>query len=161
MANSLQVYTTIFIFQKTKVLFLKRAEWKKFAPNLYTGIVGKVEENEHKDIRSSAYRELQEETRIKPEQISPLKYAGEVLVFNRPDGDHLIYYYSSQVTNDFSLDLFCNEGKLEWHEQESYSELEIIPTTKSCLSYIVENKPFRGIYNALTEENKYLVVSGN
>lgn len=100
-----------------RLVLLKRAEWKKFAPNMYTGIGGKVEENE--EPQKSAERELWEETQIKV----PLTEFGRLVVNSRKV---LYYFFGRYGSNALPA---CIEGALEWADCAEILNKDIIPTT--------------------------------
>ncbi|MCA9896339.1 MAG: NUDIX domain-containing protein, partial [Anaerolineae bacterium] len=84
---SVQVWTVIFLLdsvQPQRVMMLKRAPWKPFAPDMYTGIGGKEEIGE--GPLACALRELEEETGLT--NIALTEFARCVL-----DGQKSLHYY--------------------------------------------------------------------
>lgn len=119
-------WNVIFLIDQippTKIVFLKRGPNRTFAPNMYTGIGGKVENGE--TLLESAYRELEEEsgiTNVKLEQFA------KVVIDNQ---DELIYFlgifpYTPNLPNS-------NEGTLEWVAVKNIFQKNIIPTTREVL----------------------------
>ena len=103
----------------TKVVLLKRAENKSFAPNMYTGIGGKLEPNE--DPLASANRELEEETGLR----LPLAEFARVNI--KPDW---LYYFYGLFSGDLPK---TADGKLEWTNTNEILSRDVIPTTRRML----------------------------
>lgn len=147
----IKLYTVVFIFYGDKVLLLKRASWKKFGAGKITGIGGHIEPDEMMDIPSSAFRELEEETKIKRENLKNVKYLG-VLSFSEPANGHgegHTYFFSADLKRgDVSLE--CNEGELNWYPLREALKLDFWEDTKKAFSYLLKakrsGKIFRGNY---------------
>lgn len=120
-------YTTIFIgnaMNPTRLLMLKRAKTKAFAPNYYTGLGGKTEPGETQD--ECAIRELYEESRIRTELVQ----FGQAVV----NKQKLISYYFGVVSKELLPE--CNEGTLEWFNTNTLINncSPIIKTAKHILT---------------------------
>ncbi len=145
-------YTALFLQdEQDRVLVLKRAAWKKFAPNLYTGIGGQLLITEYDNIEEGLRRELEEETGLKLSEVQELELRGSILVVNRGDGsiDSVVYYYLGRVRFEDVIDLSCNEGELEWYAIDALEGLDFIPTIKKCYRYVFDKtvKKFTSIYD--------------
>lgn len=117
----MQVWTVIFLLdsvQPQRVMMLKRAPWKPFAPDMYTGIGGKEENGE--GPLACALRELEEETGLT--NIALTEFARCVL-----DGQKSLHYYRGIYPQPNPP--ACNEGTLEWVALNNVLSLPIIPTT--------------------------------
>ncbi len=125
----LEQFNVIFLLDSnpaTKIVMLKRAPTKKFAPNLYTGIGGKIEAGE--TVIESAYRELKEETGL--EGITLKQFTSY-----RVNNQTVLYYFWGIYPKVQLPD--CNEGSLEWVEVDKILTKEIIPTTmKVCKQWL-------------------------
>jgi 8-oxo-dGTP diphosphatase len=108
----------------TKVVLLKRSPDKKFAPNYYTGVGGKVEKGE--TILESAYRELQEETGLTGIELT--QFAKAVI-----DNTYFLYYFRGTYSK-MSLP-HSDDGELEWVNTPNLLQKEIIPTTLEVIHY--------------------------
>jgi 8-oxo-dGTP pyrophosphatase MutT (NUDIX family) len=121
----LKAWNVIFLLDKiepSKILILKRSPTKSIAPNMYTGIGGKVEENE--TLYESAYRELYEEADIKDIK---LMHFADIIISNYK----LIAYFGGYY--DWNKNIKCNEGDLEWTSVKDVLSKNIIPSTKLVL----------------------------
>lgn len=119
-------YTTIFLFdaiQPKKLLLLKRGPNRKFAPNLYTGLGGKVEDGEKQ--QQCAIRELHEEASLTNIQLTEFAR----LVIN---GTKVLYQFFGVYPEESTPD--CSEGQLEWVPLEQVFSKDIIPTARMFLS---------------------------
>jgi 8-oxo-dGTP pyrophosphatase MutT (NUDIX family) len=117
-------YSVVFLLDSVKpnnVVLLKRAEWKKFAPNQFTGIGGHFELDEK--AQDCAARELEEETGIKNIKLN--RFAQAVI------GDRtLIDYFWGLFTDKLPE---CNEGSLEWVGLTKIFDKPIIESTALVL----------------------------
>ncbi len=118
------IYTVIFLLDATpptKLLLLKRAATKAFAPNWHTGVGGKVEAGEK--IIDSAYRELAEETGLSHVHLHPL---ATCIIENYVT---LAYFWGLYK----GAPPACDEGDLFWVMIEDLFNYNIIPTTHTVL----------------------------
>ncbi len=119
-------HTTVFLLgavKPSKIMVLKRAANKSFAPGLYTGIGGKHEEGE--TVEQAAYRELEEETGIKG--LTLHEFARQYV----NNGVSVVHYYSAIAASDVLPE--CNEGDLEWIDVDKLSSRPFIPGTREVL----------------------------
>ena len=106
----ISILTVVILFHAGRLLLLRRAPGKAFAPNRWTGIGGKVEPSELSDLTRAAERELFEETDLAPEEVSPLRLR-RTLTFDRPgEGLVCLLYFTGETTSDRVPG--CNEGSL-------------------------------------------------
>lgn len=131
MSEQKQWTVTFLLDQKTprRIVFLKRAENKSFAPGYYTGIGGKVgDEEEFSDetVLDGAYRELEEETmgdltkdNVDLNEFARCKYESGLT----------IYYFWTDYDKDDLPRFDPKDGKLEWVEVDDVLSKKIIPTT--------------------------------
>jgi 8-oxo-dGTP pyrophosphatase MutT (NUDIX family) len=119
-------WNVIFLLDKTpptKIVLLKRASTKSFAPNYYTGVGGKIEPGE--TPLESAYRELKEETGI---DNFKLKQFAKVQIFNQ---NYSLYYFWGEY--DQTILPKSEDGTLEWTSVKEIFKKKIIPTTRALL----------------------------
>jgi 8-oxo-dGTP diphosphatase len=123
MPNERQRWNVTFLLDAVpprQLVVLQRAPNKKFAPGLYTGIGGKVEPGE--DVLASAYRELQEETDIRSDQV-------QLHALARADIDEeyaLHYFWGIYPHADLPI---SDDGILSWVPFSHLLQLPLIPTT--------------------------------
>lgn len=131
---------------------LKRAPWKKFGANRYTGIGGKVEPSEHAEIEKAAIRELEEETEIKADDLTELTLKGKLLAVG-PEEDNILYFFTAKCTRD-DIPLDCNEGELAWFDPLEAAQLPLVGAVEFFANYIIkqDNKRFLGSLYRDTEE---------
>ncbi len=121
----MQSWNVVFLLDQnppSKIVILKRAVTKKFAPSMYTGIGGKVEPNE--TLLESAYRELAEESGIT--NIHLQQFAKVII----DKSEELVYFWG--IYNSTTLPE-SNEGTLEWVSINQILDKDIIPTTKEMV----------------------------
>ncbi len=135
--NAFALYTVVFLHFEGRYLLLHRAPTKRLAPNRWTGVGGRVEADETNDLRTSALRELAEETEITEADINHLSLR-RVLYHNRA-GEPLtgLLYYTAELKT-YALPE-CTEGTLHWKEPEAFAGLDIIETTDQTLPHLVSD----------------------
>ena len=117
--------TVIFLLdaqQPHKVVLLQRGSERKFAPNFWTGLGGKIELEKDSDQLAGAERELSEET--KGAIRVPLHEFARVNINNLKI---LCYFWGIYQTEDLPA---CTEGTLHWVSLADTLSKDIIPTTK-------------------------------
>jgi 8-oxo-dGTP pyrophosphatase MutT (NUDIX family) len=134
----LKAYISFLLFSKDekKVLLLKRAANKSFAPNLITGVGGTVEfeQGEAKDMWRCAFRELQEECGIIQSEVTRL---GASLQFIRPDPGvtHLITWCTDTWEGEIPV---TKDGVLYWYDIDNLPIEEMVPSAQLCIPYVIK-----------------------
>lgn len=135
--NSISHYTTLFLLFGEHWLLLKRSPDKRFLPNRYTGLGGRVEAGELGDLKGSVLRELFEETGLKAEDQTHLTLR-RLLIHNRPGEPLTNLFYFTAALSTYALPT-CTEGTLEWTRPDEFAALDIIETTAQVLPRLVED----------------------
>ena len=141
----LQTWTVIFLLDAVppqRLVLLKRAAWKSFAPDMYTGIGGKEEHNE--GPLACALRELEEETGLADVTLN--EFAHCLL-----DGEKSLHYYWG-IAPQPALPA-CTEGTLEWVTTKDLLTLPIIPTTLEVLKIWQQNAFSTDMYFTVYEKS--------
>ena len=139
MGAGLNVYVTVFLFRKNRVLLLERGSRKRFAPGRWTGVGGRAEPGEMDDLEAAALREVSEEAGIEAEDIRNLEIR---VVFSRiEDGDLTTVVFFSGQTDRESL-RECNEGRLQWVDLDRVDDLDLVEKRQICVE---SGPPGRGI----------------
>ena len=123
--NLSEKFTVVFLGDTKKpahFLLLKRAEWKSFAPNLYTSFGGKFEEGE--TPLQCAERELKEETGITN---VPLVEFGRLIINHKRVICLFFGVYNPAVLPE------CTEGTVERVSVEGVFDKDLIPTARVYL----------------------------
>ena len=143
-------FTVIFLINRNppgKVLLLKRAAGKAFAPGYYTGIGGKVGDLsglENESVLEGAYRELAEETQMDLSRDNIVLHPFARCIYEH--GIKLYYFYG--LYPDDRLPRFDPaDGSLEWVSTAELLNMPIIPTTMAvCREWAARSfqtdKPF-------------------
>lgn len=134
MAMTVNKWSVIFLIDKNppdKIILLKRSAKKKFAPNFYTGIGGKIGDLpglENETPLEGAYRELSEETRgeLSKENIKLVEFARCVY-----ESGLKLYYFRGEYEKKTLPFFSSKDGTLEWVGTEKLLDREFIPTTKA------------------------------
>ena len=126
-----KAHTAVFFVdsQKQRIGMLKRSASVDFAPNLYTGIGGKIEKEEgHRD---GALRELDEELGKGKQNFAKedVREFGRVIINDR----NIISYFAIPYENDALPKANEGIGELSWEPMENVLQLAIIPTTKAFM----------------------------
>lgn len=129
--------TVVVLFHDARLLLLKRAAWKTFAPNRWTGIGGKVEPDELGWLASSARRELFEETDLGPTEVSELTLRRTLTFFRVDEGLVSLLYFTGKTASDRVP--VCNEGTLAWFYPVELRRLDLLQNTGAVLRLLVED----------------------
>jgi 8-oxo-dGTP diphosphatase len=135
--TGLDLRTVVVLLHERRLLLLQRASWKKFAPNRWTGLGGKVESGEIADLVGGARREVFEETDLTSAEMSELRVR-RVLLFHHPDeGLVSLVYLTGETTTDRVP--ACNEGTLRWVGPKELAGLDVIENTAGVLPLLIED----------------------
>lgn len=117
--HKVKKYTVILLFNKdgSKVLLIKK-DRTAFAGKL-NGVGGKIEDNETPE--QGAYREIEEETSLKPEQVKDLTWLGTLTLPEQCDTDNAglypeLWFYSGIVEDESRAHTPDNETEpVSWY----------------------------------------------
>ncbi|MBN2503250.1 MAG: NUDIX domain-containing protein, partial [Anaerolineales bacterium] len=126
--------TLIFLTRNEKVLLLKGAPTKRLWANLYNGVGGHIEQGE--DVRNAAYRELVEETGLKPDT---LRLCGTVSVDTGENVGISIYVFRGECADGDPKP--SAEGALEWVAFDEISELSLVEDLPQILPIVLAIQP--------------------
>ncbi len=135
MGAGLNVYVTVFLFRKNRVLLLERGSRKRFAPGRWTGVGGRVELGEMDDLDTAALREVSEEAGIEAEDIENLEI--RVVLSRIEDGDLTTVVFFSGHTDRESMHK-CNEGRLRWVELDRVDDLDLVENARYALNLALQ-----------------------
>jgi len=112
-----------------KVILLKRASNKTFAPNFYTGIGGKIGDLpnfKNETPLESAYRELDEETEgeITRDNITLHEFARCIY-----ESGPKLYYFWGKYSKNSLPNISPDDGTLYWVNTKELLQKDLIPTT--------------------------------
>ena len=131
MGTGLNVYVTVFLFRKNRVLLLERASHKGFAPGRWTGVGGRVEPEETGNLETAVLREVDEETGIGAADVENLEMR---LVLTRPErGDVTTVVFFTGQTGCETLTP-CNEGRLHWVALDRVGDLDLVENAGYALN---------------------------
>lgn len=158
----LDVRTALLLRHPTEnaVLLLRRSPAKKLFPNLITGIGGKVEleQGEGEDLVAAAWREFQEETRIPPTLVRDVRLRLSTIV-SRGELQVILLWLTGQLMA-LPPDLSCTEGQLEFFAVNRLPLVEMIPTARQAIPFIVAlaaDDPI--VYNGCFDANNKLITA--
>src|SRR5437588_502952 len=106
------ILTVCVLFHGPRILLLRRAAAKAFAPGRWTGIGGKVEPHELGDVVAAARRELFEETDLTPAELADFRFRRALTFLDPTGGLVCLLYFTGHMTSDRVPS--CGEGELAW-----------------------------------------------
>lgn len=133
--TGLDIRSVIVLFHGDDLLLLQRGHWKKFAPNRWTGLGGKVEPGEESDLAESAWREVSEETDLQRDEVFDFRVR-RFLIFSSPHEGPVCLVYVTGWTSTRRVPA-CNEGSLRWVRREDLGSLDIIENTARVLPFLI------------------------
>jgi 8-oxo-dGTP diphosphatase len=140
---TLRQMTNAFILNGDKILLLKRANHKKIAPGLWTGVGGHIEPEEANDPTGSCIREIVEETGLIESDIQDLRL---LYIVNRMKDNEIrqqyIFFAQTSATEVFSND----EGELHWIDKSKILDLEMPLTIRYTLEHYLNIKESQVIH---------------
>ncbi len=129
--------TVVVLFHGERLLLLRRAAGKTFAPNRWTGLGGKVEPTELGDLAAAARRELFEETDLAPHEVGELRLRRTLTFAHPAEGLVCLLYFTAPVASDRVP--ACPEGTLAWVVPPDLPTLDIIDNTARVFGWLVED----------------------
>ena len=123
MPPGLKAYVAVFLFRGNRVLLLRRAKTRRFAPGLWTGVGGRVRPEEMADLEAAALREVREETGLGAGDVRDLRV--RVALTQPEEGDIALLVFCTARTDRVDVGP-CDEGSLHWVDVEQVDALELI-----------------------------------
>lgn len=141
-----KVATMVILQYKTQYLLLKRAK----APNIgmYLPVGGKLKPFE--DPKSCAIRECLEETAI---EIRDPTFCGILTESSPTKYNWISYIYKAEI--EYQPAPECDEGILEWIDENKLAQLPTPPTDMCIYQYIKDHQKF--VINAKYDEHLKLI----
>ncbi len=123
------------IWNKGKVLMLKRSETKKIDPGVYSGVGGKVEPGE--SVYDALIREIDEETRIK--KFKSIKiYSITQHRSPKTDCEWINFYFNVEIEKQVHIQE-SGEGKFEWVNPKEIDKLPAVTDQKEYIKILSKN----------------------
>jgi 8-oxo-dGTP diphosphatase len=129
---------------------MKRANDKKIAPGVWSGIGGRMEPNEINDPLAACYREIEEESGITPDKITSLELLYIITRRRRDEIIHIYIYFGETTESVFG---HTDEGDLYWIPEKELLEREYSNTYTAMLKHYMSRKP--------EDRAVYVGVAGN
>jgi len=128
--------SVVFLFSPdaARVVLLCRAAWKSFAPLRWTGIGGRLEDDELAEPATGALRELREETGLTLTDLSEWRFVADVL---DPGAAVRLVYFTAVFAGEQLPP--CNEGTLRWVPLTEYPRYDMIENTRAVLDAILSH----------------------
>lgn len=139
----MRIMTGAYLFFDNKLLMLKRSKERTLASNLWTGVGGHLEANEHNSPEESCLREIFEETGIRGDEIEQLEL--RYILMRRSNNEirqHYIYFGNTLQKNFINSD----EGILNWIDLSDILSLEMPLTVKHMLKHYINNPNEQSVF---------------
>lgn len=103
--------------------------------SLWTGVGGRVENDEYHDLGRAALRELTEETRLLSQEVSRFTLR-RVLLHARPEAPLTVLLYYTGTLHEQLLPA-CREGTLAWVTADEITRLAVVGSTRPVLPQLI------------------------
>ncbi|MCQ6562926.1 NUDIX domain-containing protein [Paenibacillus mendelii] len=135
-----------FLFHGGKVLLMKKqaSNWQRQTMPFYSGIGGHMETDELNDPIDACYREIEEETGLKREDVSELKLKYILL---RLKGDEMRQQYVYVGETKRANVVESDEGELGWHRPEEVGGLRSSAIHHAVFAHYIENPDREHIFS--------------
>ncbi len=128
------VRSVVFLLSpdRCRIVLLCRADWKRFAPGRWTGIGGRLTEEELAEPALGALRELNEETGLTLADLSDWRFVADIV---DPGAAVRLVYFTAIYASEHLPP--CNEGTLYWVPLTDYHRYDLIDNTGTVLDALV------------------------
>ena len=133
--DAIAAYTVVVLQSGGHVLLLRRAMSKRFGPGRWTGLGGRVEQDELDRLTDAALRELAEESGIVESEVVDFTLR-RVLLHARPGAPLTVLLYFTGRTAA-PRPLASNEGELWWMPEIEIARLDVIDNTARVLPLLL------------------------
>jgi 8-oxo-dGTP diphosphatase len=133
--NAVEAYTVVVLCHQQAYLLLQRAPTKRLWPNRWTGVGGRVESDEFRDLEKAALRELVEETGITSQDVRQFSLRRILLHARLQSSLTLLLYYTGTLQERILP--MCTEGTLAWVSAEELPQLAVIGSTRPVLPLLI------------------------
>lgn len=134
--NALRVMTTAYLFRDNHVLLMERSSQRDFIPGIWSGVGGHVEPHEYGDIRSSCLREIEEETRLRSEDLQDLRLRYVILRQRRAELRQQFIYFGATAKRELAA---TAEGTLHWIPSHQVFDYRMTDTNRLMLRHYFDN----------------------
>ena len=137
MSIILQNAAGAFLKNGNKYLLIKRSPNKKIAPNLWSCIGGHMEKDELNNPLEACFREIEEETGIKKEEVFNIKLRYLIIrQYKNIIRQSYIYFGETKVEKFIDTE----EGTLHWINEEDLLSKEYTKTYTEMVKHYLKNK---------------------
>jgi len=130
-------YVCAFLENNGDYLLLKRAADRAVNPNVWSGVGGKIEENELNDPFAACIREIGEETGLQHVQIKNLTLRYIILRRHKDVIRQSYIYFGQSSTRTYSD---TNEGVLHWIPKTELPEKRYTETYAAMIRHFLSDK---------------------
>lgn len=151
MEGKLRNMTSLYLFRRGRVLLLYR-QGGRVVDRVWTGSAGgHFEKDELNDAKACVLRELNEELKLKPEDVENLTL--RYVTLRKTRGEiRQNYYFIANLKEGVGEDLTSNEGTCKWFSLDEILSLEMPFTAKHVVEHFCQvgrdtDKTYVGVAN--------------
>lgn len=133
-----------------QVLVMKRASHKEIGPNSWSGLAGHMEDWELGDPYSACFREIEEESGIRKEDLEELSLG--YIIYNRMKEEVIVNHLFFGKVNKKETRA-SDEGQLYWVDKKELVEMMGIPGINKAMKDYYD-QPFKGTRLALIRDQE-------
>lgn len=148
----LRTMSAAILFNEGRILLMKRAAGRTFAPDIWAPVGGHVEPAEVNDPQTACLREVEEETGLTASDLQHLRMR-YLLLRRKAEELRVHYFFTAKVCGGAVQDR-TEEGKLHWVEPGALPELPMSYTFRAVLGHCMAHPEDPAIYASVTTQTE-------
>lgn len=148
---TLKNYVAAFLKKESQYLLMKRAENRKLAPGIWSGVGGHIDPCEINDPESACFREIEEESGIHRDDILSLELLYIITRRSKNEIRQSYVYFGETIVLDI---VQTDEGELFWVPQQELLKRQFTATYTAMLEhYTIRKVNDRAVYVGVADDD--------
>ena len=133
----MRVMTTAYLFNGDFVLLMERSPHRSYLLGVWSGIGGHVEVNEFGNFMSACFREIEEETGLKSNNVVSLNLKYVILRQRKSELSQQFIYVGSATTRQIGT---TDEGTLHWIPSQHIFDYQMTDSNRLMLKHYLSHE---------------------